>query len=319
MNLSIIIPIYNVEQYVRACLESVFKQGLDENTFEVILINDGTKDKSFEIIKDIVNQHNNIIVIEQTNQGLSAARNTGLSKAKGDYILFVDSDDLLIENSLGNLLDDVRMNQSDMLIAGFYKMNDEEIMQGHIQKHPTYNSTPKNEKQTTIELLDTLGNYVWRALYKRTFLIDNGIKFLSGIYFEDIPFTSECCLKAKTCIFTDYPFYIYRQRRESIVHTINKKKVMDFSHVIARLWELKNMDILPIEKKKIEKIIFTTFSLQIWYLSHNKELLNDRKEILNDLHQKIPNLHFKGGIKERLVSFFYKIMPNTYILFRSLT
>ena len=79
IKLSIIVPVYNVEEYIRPCVESIFKQGLDESTYEVILVNDGTKDNSFGVIEDIVNSHSNILIVEQKNQGLSAARNTGMT------------------------------------------------------------------------------------------------------------------------------------------------------------------------------------------------------------------------------------------------
>lgn len=97
MDLSIIVPIYNVEQYVRTCIESIYQQGFDEDRFEVILVNDGTKDKSMEMIADIIQQHKNIVVINQENQGFSMARNNGMAIAKGEYILMPDSDDLLLK------------------------------------------------------------------------------------------------------------------------------------------------------------------------------------------------------------------------------
>ena len=101
--LSVIIPVYNVEKYVYECVDSVFRQGLDENIFEVIIVNDGTMDNSMSVIKELIASHSNIIVISQENQGLSVARNKGLAIAEGEYILMPDSDDLLIENSLYNL------------------------------------------------------------------------------------------------------------------------------------------------------------------------------------------------------------------------
>ena len=84
MDLSIIVPVYNVEKYVRPCIESIFKQGLDDTDFEVIIVNDGTKDRSMEMIADIIQQHNNITVINQENQSLSIARNNGIAAAKGE-------------------------------------------------------------------------------------------------------------------------------------------------------------------------------------------------------------------------------------------
>ena len=104
IKLSIIVPIYNVEKYICECVSSLYRQNLDEKEFEVILVNDGTKDKSMEVLAPIIEQHDNIIVINQVNQGLSASRNNGLAKAIGKYVIFVDSDDVIIDNSLSILL-----------------------------------------------------------------------------------------------------------------------------------------------------------------------------------------------------------------------
>ena len=105
IKLSIIVPVYNVEKYIRPCIESIFKQGLDDRDFEVIIVNDGSTDRSMEMIKDIITQHNNITIINQENLSLSVARNNGIAVAKGEYLLMPDSDDLLIENSLKPLLE----------------------------------------------------------------------------------------------------------------------------------------------------------------------------------------------------------------------
>ena len=105
MTLSIIIPVYNVEKYIRPCIESIYRQGLNENDFEIILVNDGTPDNSIGVISDILNQHSNIIVLEQENQGQATARNLGLSQARGKHVIMIDSDDLLIDNTLMPILD----------------------------------------------------------------------------------------------------------------------------------------------------------------------------------------------------------------------
>ena len=93
MDLSIIVPVYNVEKYIRTCIESIFRQGLDEDCFEVIIVNDGTQDKSMDVIADIIHRHSNIIVIEQESQGVSVARNRGIEMARGEFLIMPDSDD----------------------------------------------------------------------------------------------------------------------------------------------------------------------------------------------------------------------------------
>ena len=100
MYLSIIVPVYNVEKYIRPCLESIFFQGLNEKDYEVIVVNDGTRDRSMEVVDSFQTAHSNMTIIHQENQGLSIARNTGMKHAKGDYIAFLDSDDILAKNSL---------------------------------------------------------------------------------------------------------------------------------------------------------------------------------------------------------------------------
>ncbi len=111
IKLSIIVPVYNVEKYIHSCFECIFRQELDETEFEVIIVNDGTKDNSMEKIADFIKEHSNISVINQENQGLSVARNNGIAKAKGEYVYMPDPDDLLIDNYLSVLLDIVVLCQ----------------------------------------------------------------------------------------------------------------------------------------------------------------------------------------------------------------
>lgn len=317
IKLSIIVPVYNVEQYIRPCVESIFKQGLEEDTYEVILVNDGTKDNSFGVIDDIIKAHDNIIVEEQENQGLSAARNTGIAKAKGDYILFLDSDDLLIENTLGKLTEALSSSSPDILYAGFIKMNNEEIDTRKMEPQEECICRETTGRKGFLEDYNARECYAWRAFYKRTFLEEKHLRFIPGIYFEDVPFTTECHLVAGKCIRTDYTFYIYRQRPGSIVSAINKKKVMDFHHVIARLWELRQKGLTPAEDHQLMDAISTTFSIEMWYVSHTPELYAERKEIIADLKKKVPGLYFNGSLKKRFKSFLFRYAPDLCVKFHA--
>jgi glycosyltransferase involved in cell wall biosynthesis len=317
IKLSIIVPVYNVEEYIRPCVESIFKQGLDESTYEVILVNDGTKDNSFGVIEDIVNSHSNILIVEQKNQGLSAARNTGMTKASGDYILFLDSDDLLIENTLGKLTAALSSSSPDILYAGFVKMTNEEIDTRKMVAQEECICRETTGRKSFLEDYNARECYAWRAFYKRAFLEEKQLSFIPGIYFEDVPFTTECHLAAGKCIRTDYTFYIYRQRPGSIVSVINKKKVMDFHHVIARLWELRQKRLTPAEDHQLMDAISTTFSIEMWYVSHIPELYAERQEIIADLKKKVPDLYFNGNLKKRFKSFLFKYAPDLCIKFHA--
>lgn len=317
MQLSIIIPVYNVEKYLCSCLESMFRQNLNDNCFEVIIVNDGSKDSSIETIRDIIDAHPNVFVIEQSNQGVSVARNNGLSAAKGDYVFFMDSDDLLIDNSFSDILDDAVQYQPDILIADFVKMTDNDINNGLRPSSTTYTSTVIPEGRAAIEYLNPRECFVWRALYKRSFLNEYSLRFLPGIYFEDILFTIECYLRCRKCIRANHLFYIYRQHPNSIVSAINKQKILDLNTVIGRLWNMRHWNMSPVERQRLLKLVFNTYRIQEWYVSHTKELLVHRKEITSDLKVKAPHLRFSGGMRERVASFCYSFFPNTFLLIRS--
>ena len=195
--LSIIVPIYNVEKYIRPCIESIFRQGLNDEVFELILVNDATPDRSMEMITDIIDAHRNIHVIEQHHQGLSMARNHGMARATGEYIIFVDSDDLLIENVLPYLLEKAIESKTDLIVADFLEVNDKYINKIPTNTDKAFQTIEKSGEELFLEDIDPHDCHVWHSLYKRDFLQQNNITFVPGIFFEDIPFTHECAIKAK--------------------------------------------------------------------------------------------------------------------------
>lgn len=319
MKLSIIIPVYQVENYIHPCLASVYRQRLNDSDFEVILINDGTLDGSFNRITDIISAHHNITIIEQENHGLSAARNIGMNRAIGTYIMFLDSDDVLVDNSLTPMLQDLEKHQPDLLVADFIKCEDHEVCKKSPIPQTDYHSNIHTGSELFVKELNPRESYVWRTLYRRAFLNENHLHFIDGIYFEDVPFTTECYLKAGKCLKAHHVFYVYRQRPGAIVSTINKRKVMDFHQGIAKLWEFhKTMRLTREEHQKLIYTIFTTFSIEMWYITHHQHLFAERKAIIHDLKTTVPDLCFSHGIKQRVVSFLYRHMPYVYLRLRAL-
>lgn len=120
MKLSIIVPVYNVEKYIKECIDSLLKVPLDD--MEIIVVNDGTKDKSIELLSCYTDER--IKIIHRVNGGLSSARNTGLDEAKGEYILFIDSDDFIInQDSIINMINIAEKNKCDVIIGNGYRYN----------------------------------------------------------------------------------------------------------------------------------------------------------------------------------------------------
>lgn len=321
LRLSIIVPVYNVEPYIRTCMESIFKQQLDEDCFEVIIVNDGTQDRSMEVIEDIIARHTNITVINQENQGLSVARNNGIAAAKGEYILMPDSDDLLIENSLKPLLDKAIETKADLVVADFLKMNDEEI-EGIKNNPPQTIESPvfieKNGSQLFMEDLMPNEYYVWRTLFRRLFLIENGITFYPGITFQDVPFTQECYLKADMCLQTHWKFNIYRRGHYSASspETFNMKKVHDFSIAIAKTWQLRRIDgLTPQIITKLNDNIYTSFINLFGRIMYGLETFGMKVTALKILKNTVPDLKFTNNLPQKVHTLFLRLSPVIHVLY----
>lgn len=222
LKLSIIVPVYNVEKYLERCVDSLLHQDIDKSEYEIILINDGSTDKSYEIARQMKSKHGNIVLFSQENKGQSAARNVGLDIAKGKYIMFVDSDDILEPNILKDL---VAVSEKNFLDLCFYSTVFE------------YEDGRKRwEKQTKFkEGIVYNGEYlvlngmnissVWQCLFSYSFLNSSQIRFYEGIIHEDVDFCFRLFPLAKRVIFTNIFVYHYFVWRENSILTNSPLKL----------------------------------------------------------------------------------------------
>ena len=315
--MSIIVPVYNVEKYIHACMESIFRQGLDDKVFEVIIVNDGTQDRSMEVIQDIISQHDNITVINQENLSLSVARNNGIAQAKGEYILMPDSDDLLIEGSLSILLEKALESKADLVVADYLEMTDEEIklLPRISQKHLKVKE--KTGEQLFLEDLDPRQCYVWRTLYRRAFINENHLTFIPGVRYQDVAFTHECYLRAGKCLRVSRLLNVYRKGHASATYSFDKKRAHDLITVIAGTWKLRQIEGLSHEvKKKLEDDAFATFSLLIYFMLYGMKDAKERQEIFQALRDTVPDLNFSNGKKQKITWFLFKLSPRLYFAIR---
>lgn len=315
MNLSIIVPVYNVEKYVRPCIESIFKQGLDDADFEVIIVNDGSTDRSMEMIADIIAAHSNITVINQENLSLSVARNNGIAAAKGEYILMPDSDDLLIENSVKPLLEKALETKADLVVADFLKMTDEEIesFKGIAQDKPEFKE--KSGEQLFLEDLNPNHCYVWRTLYKRAFLKRNHISSIPGIHYQDVPFTHECYLKAGKCLKASWLLNIYRIGRPgSNTSAISMQNTRSLSIAIGATWNLRTMEGLSSrELYKLEDDVYASFSTLVYRTIYAMRNRSERNDVMDYLKVQAPHLNFTHSMRQKCTTFMIKHMPHLFI------
>lgn len=315
MDLSIIVPVYNVENYIRPCLESILRQGLDEERYEIIIVNDGTLDRSMEMIADITSQHDNIFVINQENQSLSVARNNGIAEARGEYILMPDSDDILVDYSLPPLLDKAIETKVDLVVADFLMIEDKEMSQfsGVVQKE--FSVQEKTGQQLFLEDLNPRQCYVWRTLYRRKFLLDNHISFIRGINYQDVPFTHRCYLKAQRCLKASWLLYIYRLNRPGAATTMfTVKKSRSYCIAMAATWNLRLiMGLSSATLYKLEEDVYASLSNMVYHTIYSIKNRNDRKKVMDILRYEAPNLKFSHGIKQKLTTLMLRYMPYVYI------
>lgn len=235
IKISLIIPVYNVEKYLEKCLNSCVNQDISDEEYEIIIINDGTRDGSLIIALDFEQKYKNIKVYSQENQGLSAARNKGLSLAKGEYVWFIDSDDWIEENCLNSIIEELEEN--DLLVMGYIKAYDDES-KNQVVKYQNENIS--NGRQL---LLDRFFPQAQMYIFRKVFLLKYNLMFYKGIYHEDSEFTPRMLFYAGKIKTLKKPVYYFYKRPNSITTSVNPKKAFDCIVVANNLSDFsKNVD-----------------------------------------------------------------------------
>lgn len=228
--LSIIIPIYNVEKYIGVCLKSILNQISNSQLVEIVLINDGTNDRSAQIAQSIINNVNNATIYNQENQGLSMARNNGLKLVKGDYVWFVDSDDSICNNCIDGILKNLN-DEPDML-----QLNYQITYEDDSEPIPVveYCSDVISGKEAIIR--GRIQAPAQFTIFRRQFLEQNNLHFVAGIYHEDSEFKPRATYLAKLVKWHRPIVYNYLQRSTgSITSSFKLKNGIDLIKVVNNL------------------------------------------------------------------------------------
>lgn len=255
MKLSLIIPVYNVEQYIARCLRScLFQPDVTTDDYELVIVNDGTKDNSMLVVEEMVRGINNVTIINQDNQGLSMARNAGLKAATGEYVWFIDSDDWIEDNCLSGIIERLERTKVDVL---------------QLQYKNVYNDdTPCDEHYSTIKGIGNSKKWmvensyftaVQFMIYRREFLLQNNLKFYPGIYHEDSEFKPKAVYLSNTCASYDKIAYNYfKGNSASITAVLKLKNGVD-------LFTVMNSLLAFVQEHKIKGIYRRSFYTQIGY------------------------------------------------------
>ena len=228
MQLSIIIPAYNAEKYLDECLASCYRQEMMECDYELIIINDGSTDGTLAKAQEWAAGHSNIKVISQENRGLSRSRNAGIEASKGSYVMFLDSDDQLAENSIVRILTKCRKDNLDML-----RICAADILDGQIKRRFLFKDTDIAPGRMLLKgKFQVCAPF---AVYKREFLIKNSLRFYPGIYHEDNLFTPVAYYLAEKVGTWNRICYLVRQTPGSITRSSNPKRSTDLLKVVELL------------------------------------------------------------------------------------
>lgn len=317
IKISIIIPVYNAEQYLEQCLESVINQSLKE--IEIICVNDGSIDNSLRILEEYSRKDNRIIIINQENGGASKARNSALQIAKGEYCLNIDSDDWINEEYFKSLYDKAKSKNLDILISdiNFIELNNKSIYQKDLKILDT--DLISGKKYIQIFLRENFYGYTWNKLIKRELYTKNNIKYNEKIFmFEDVELILKVAYFSERVGKINLAFYNYRQGENNNTRKIKNKNFYDMLECYKNLevfFEKRNEDKL----KKIvarKKILSLLRQLLINGYGENDENKKVYFEYLEEL-RKEKMIFFpkkKENIKLIFIYDLLKIFPKSYLL-----
>jgi glycosyltransferase involved in cell wall biosynthesis len=313
--ISIIIPVYNVEQYLEKCLRSCAEQDIETTEFEIIAINDGSKDSSLDILKTVASEYKNIIIVSQENLGLGAARNKGLSIARGNFVWFVDSDDWIEKNCLRKITCLLFMHKLEALTlsaANHYNGRSEQRHEYSNLSKPFYSG---------LELLNRKNDIfcVPFTIYNRKFINTYDLKFMEGVFHEDLEFTPRSFFYANRIGVLNDIIYHVNHNPHSISRTINYKRSFDTIKVAESLSRF-SLKTVPVHYQHIYDDLI---AMSVNNALHNcrkadkrtkrqiNQMLAQKKFLFNHL---ITSTEFKYRVEGYIFSNFPRYCTQIYIL-----
>lgn len=304
---SIIVPVYNVEKYLAKCLDSLIGQTL--NNIEIILVDDCSTDESEAIILEYQKKDARVVYLKQKeNQGQGLARNYAIKEAKGEYILFVDSDDFIALTAVEVLYEKSKELKLDILEANYFKVL------------PNHNTEQKNEVFEEVltgneyfEKIPFTVGVIWNKLWRKTFLLENKLTFAKQI-FEDVIFISEAALVAKRVFRIDYSFYYYVIRENSTMTSTVAVKHVDSQVRLVKFLEVSyksNKGELG-SSQRLKLLLYSFSSLATFIVGFKPKnelesnLKLEAKNVLQNKHKLYKSKIFscnKLGVKQKILLF----------------
>lgn len=305
MRLSIIVPVYNVEQYIVKCIESLLVNATDD--YEIVIVNDGTKDHSIDLVREHFHDPK-IRIVEQENQGLSVARNTGVAEAKGDYLWFVDSDDWVEPNSVDIICEALSEGNIDVL----YQASTFVYQEG--ERHEDKRSHPEGVCRGAELLLSTCPTCAQFYIVERSFWLAHQFAFYPGILHEDNELMFKVVYKAERIKCLDMPLYYHNLRPGSITQTFNPKRCYSLRIVLESMFDFMEKEVRNEDRK-----VFAPYILDALYamLDAAKEgdasIKHDINAFLSEHRDLAALLWTFGDLKARIFYMACKLSQGKYV------
>ena len=265
IKVSVIVPVYNVEQFLPKCLESIINQSLED--IEIICINDGSTDNSLSILENYALMDSRIKIIDKKNEGQSVARNLGIEMSQGEYLGFVDADDWIDFDFFEKLYNTAKKCACDIATAGFkrYKKSRFKVSKFFEAELVCTNVDDKAR-------LDCLPahNYIWNKIYKRTVWFENNIKFQSGRYYEDMALVIKILNTLGKMVTVPNTYYNYRMNSNSTVSQKTIKHVSDYEWAFEELFNYAKLNNIKLDLKNVvkKKEYYKMFNLTLLKVYH---------------------------------------------------
>lgn len=306
--ISIIVPIYNVEDYLEKCIKSLVKQTY--KNIEIILVDDGSPDNSSVICNKYEKIDNRIIYIKQKNKGLSGARNTGIKNSNGKYLIFVDSDDYVSEFFVEDLYRALIETKADISVCDYQEFNEGETPILRYEKNYSLETFTEKEKfQNLYNNLRTITTVAWNKLYKKDIFED--LEYFEGLYHEDEEIICKILDKANIVTYINCKNYYYLQRTGSITgnYSLKRKDILVGLESKMKFFKQKNYKLL------YSRALYDYYFQLIYQYSMIKRCFNDEEKILKDIEKKIIklknevlfNLYLNPLRKVKIIVYLFKI------------
>ena len=286
--ISIILPVYNVEEYLIECIESILKQSY--KNYELIVVDDGSTDRSLNIINEYKDKFKEIKIFTQENKGVSEARNLALRYVKGEYILFVDPDDFLDENMIEHMLYRAKKDKSDVVISNYYIYFNKDKYNKFI-KDILNEGVYSRDEIIDMMLRHVIQGQLWNKLFSYKLLKESNFEFEKGRYIQDIFPVFKAISNANKISYIDESLYFYRQREESTVHKKNKKLIEDYYYAMVSIIEFIEKNNINVKRNSFITFKAKVFSVFIYH--YTNENLNNNLKAFKDSKYSILNLKFR--------------------------